>query len=66
MDLIPERPWIRVHLARLGWLCHEAPERLRWHWRKRSGTGSQWQVVSHRGVAWNFRLNGGAWLQKDT
>ena len=58
--------WRKVRFWRLAWLCHNAPEPLRWRWEKvTTGNRTRLRVVSPRGVGWYFKLSGGAWLKKD-
>ena len=60
------RVWIRVKLRRLAWLCYDAPPRLRWRWLKQTEKNGRARLclVSPRGVTWEFKLSGGAWLSK--
>lgn len=59
------RVWIRAKLRRLAWLCYDAPLRLRWTWLKQEKNGrARLCLVSPRGVIWEFKLSGGAWLSK--
>lgn len=68
MDSSPPNAWRRVHLAKLArvlWGC--APER-RWRWQpvKQGERTVRLEIVSDRGVVWDFKLTGGAWIRKQT
>jgi hypothetical protein len=59
--------WHHINLAKMARLIHgtDVPKRLRWRWhRSRPGISPALQIISPRGVAWDFRLRGGAWIRK--
>lgn len=57
-------PWQRVRFARLAFLLEAAPPAIRWRWRLVKKPAPHLQVVSPRGVPWDFKLSGGAWVRK--
>jgi hypothetical protein len=65
-DSIKNR-WRHVRLSSVGWLCFDAPPHLRWDWVNIQEPGRvRMQLVSPRGVWWDFKINGGAWMRKRT
>lgn len=57
--------WVRVNLLKLSWLIWDVKPELRWQWERVVVKGRPMlTVVSPRGVRWNFKLSGGAWLRK--
>ena len=61
--------WQKMRLVKMAWLLNHAPERIRWRFRKKSAAtdaqrATRLQLVSPRGVVWDFKLNGGAWIKK--
>ena len=57
--------WRHIRFGLLGRLVEEVEPRLRWKWRKAvRGGRPRLQLVSPRGVAWDFKLSGGSWIRK--
>ncbi len=57
-------PWRKIKFDRLAALLLRVRPPLRWRWYKNAGPhGSRLQVVSPRGVHWDFTLCGGAWIR---
>lgn len=57
--------WRRVKFESIRKLLLEVRPALRWRWycNKRSHA-PKLQLVTPRGVVWDFKLSGGAWIRK--
>lgn len=57
--------WQRIRFMVLARLLEDVPQRLRWHWAVQDEKGRRrLQIVSPRGVRWQFRLQGGAFIRR--
>lgn len=57
--------WTRIKVRALARLMNGVPLRLQWHWRTSTKKNApRLQMVSPRGVVWDFRLKGGAWMRR--
>lgn len=57
--------WQRIRFPILAELLHHKKERLRWKWLCEERNGRKHLlIVSPRGVRWDFKLNGGAWIRR--
>lgn len=58
-------PWRPIRFWAVVRLTDHPDPGCRWRWRKHSRKKKAvLQLVSPRGVAWDFRLNGGAWIRR--
>lgn len=55
--------WTRIHINRLAWFCHRAPERLRWSIQLKPGA-NRLEVVMANGRKLDFKISGGCWVKK--
>jgi len=57
--------WQRIKFPLLARLIESVPARLRWRWDVQEQKGRRrLYVVSPRGVRWQFRMNGGAYIRR--
>lgn len=57
--------WTRVKVMPFARLLHDVPEALRWRLaRSDKKNATTLQLISPRGVVWDFRMNGGVWIRK--
>ena len=60
-------PWHKVKWWWVVLMVNHPVAGRRWAWRKvTKQKKARLQLVSPAGVAWNFRLNYGAWIQRET
>lgn len=56
--------WRHITIAKLAWMCHQAPERVRWQIRLKPG-GNKLEILTANGRL-DFKLTGSAWVRKQT
>lgn len=57
--------WTRVDFQKLRRLILEVREPLRWRWYCNKKAGQpKLQLITPRGVVWDFKLSGGAFIRK--
>ena len=54
--------WRPITIARLGWFCHHAPEKLRWRMEKKPGE-QKLQLVTPHGLL-DLKIYGGCMVRK--
>lgn len=60
-----EEPWRRASFEKLRVLICEVREPLRWRWYcNKRNNHPKLQLITPRGLVWDFKLSGGCWLRK--